>query len=238
MKVVPVNKTFWHLTDKLRREKYDSYVAWFNSKKGSQDGLESLARDKAFNAWAIVERGKDGKYAPEQFQPDSWGLFCLNTSDPEKLIKAATINKARNKGMIDEANRHVGGNPEAPLLNPDFVARAEATKELRKKLKDYSGSDELASDMLFAAKVEADRSKQDFTAVAKKQVEDMVGFTEQKIKFNGPLPAEKVEAVKKNGLRWFFSRLTGGLISPTVTQGEPEPSRSYEDNQKLLGPRK
>lgn len=60
-------------------------------------------------------------------------------------------------------------------MNPVYLRRNEATKDLRKKLTAYSGSPEFASDELFRLKKLADEKGEDFGDAAAEQVDQMKG---------------------------------------------------------------
>jgi hypothetical protein len=172
--IKPVNTQYWYMRiDKLKRE-YENYVCWFNTQKQTQAGLRGLVEGKRFNEWHSVQCDKDGNYNAKDLHPDDWGLFCLNTAEPTKLIKAATKAKVRNDAFIKEAQKHVDGNPLKPLLDPEYLARAQMTKKLRKQLENnldgLTYNKEIASDILFKLKQSADENGQDFTQLAREHL--------------------------------------------------------------------
>lgn len=172
------NSDYWKMSEGKRKAAYDQYVSWFNELKKTQEGMQKLVDGKRFQNCQRV-RKRDGQWIANHFQPDSWAIFCFNTADPEPIIKAAIRKQLQNKEMIDEAWKHVDGNPNKPLLDPVFIQRAKNTKALREKLKTYTGSAENASDVLFAIKRQADSLGLDFKDAALDQVEKMQGPKEE-----------------------------------------------------------
>ena len=109
---------------------------------------------------------------------------------------AAIVHKVEEQhAKFAEASQHVGGNITAPLLEKEYLDRAHATKELREKLKTYSGSADFASDELFRIKKEADEAGKDFVKVAQDIVIEMKGPeidpVELRVKFSGNGPIQK-----------------------------------------------
>jgi hypothetical protein len=123
---------------------YQEYLAWFKTLAQTPEGIAELRDRKAYAEWANPEAA---------VTPYGFGLWFLNDRnsgiDEEKLYKMMKRNLTRNRYAIDEATKHVGGNISAPLLDPEYVARARATKRLRDQYKTYSGSDEIAKDVLY-----------------------------------------------------------------------------------------
>lgn len=100
---------------------YKEYLAWFNELAKTEAGCNELRDRKAFAEWA------NPKAEPV---PYTFGLWFLNDResgvDEAKLYERMTRNRLRNRYTISEANKHVGGNPNAPLLNPEYIANAKA----------------------------------------------------------------------------------------------------------------
>ena len=123
---------------------YQEYLAWFKNLTQTPEGIKELRTRKAYGEWM------DEK-AP--VVPYTFGLWLINDKnsgvDEEKLRKLVRARIQRNRYHIAEDFRHVDGNRNKPLLNPEYLARAEATKKLREQYKTYSGSDEIAKDVLF-----------------------------------------------------------------------------------------
>lgn len=214
MKIEPVNQHAWHWSDKRRKKEYDKYVAFFKEKAQTVEGRRELRDKKMFNLWSHADP-VSGKMldrlgrltAINAYEPDSWGLFCMNTADPKKLIVAAERVKARNKEKITEALKHVGGNPDAPLLNPEYLERARVTKELKKTLEKWTGSKENASDHLFAIKQDADAQGKDFVAVAKEELERMKPSGPPNVETKQLEQAMTAVVLKKPAPSWFSERV-------------------------------
>ena len=131
---------------------------------------------------------------PNRMKPDDV-LFVAKWS-MEDLRKLIVARKAQNKAMIEEAQKHVGGNLDRPLLNPEYVARAEATKKLKQQLKTYSGSSGIANDLLFNIKSCCDAENLNFTKVAQEEIRRMKGLS-----VVGPsILKEEIKAKPKNKL--------------------------------------
>lgn len=171
-KIVPVNQAYWNMSDKRRQKEYEKYCKWFEEKKQTQEGMQELVDGKRFNGWKKVKQIK-GQWRSVDFHPDNWGMFCMNTADPELLIAAATVNQIRNKEKITEAQNHVGGNPNNPLLDPEYLARAEATKALREQMRKYAG--EAGDALVLAEKKKAEEAKKDWTQHALDKIKEMRG---------------------------------------------------------------
>lgn len=60
--------------------------------------------------------------------------FNLNQDQLSTMNRRATRNRRHNSKMIAEASLHVGGNPDAPLLDAEYMANAEAQKVLREEV--------------------------------------------------------------------------------------------------------
>jgi hypothetical protein len=203
------------MNDKRRKAAYEEYVAWFNALKESQEGIQSLIDGKRFNGYYKVEKDKDGRYDPKDVVADTWGMFCFNTADPEVLIAKATLAKARNKMKIDEAFKHVGANPGAPLLNPEFIARAEATKKLREEAKKFGGN-EGGNEYVLAIKKQAEAEGKDFTAVALQKVQEIRGEEKPETIQDAVFTEIKQPNRAWSGIRWFVNRASGGLLCKKV----------------------
>jgi hypothetical protein len=116
------------------KEIYKEYLAWFERLAQTPDGVEELRKRKAFSKYA------DRQAKPEPYPFQLWYLYDRNSGvDEAKMAKRADFLKKKNRYSISEANKHVGGNINNPLLNPEYVARAEATKKLREQYKVYAG---------------------------------------------------------------------------------------------------
>ena len=105
----------------------------------------------------------------------AWFEKSIKGCSPEKWSKALRVVKARNKIKYDEMSEWINGKVGGERINPEYSARAEATKELRESLKAYAGSLEAASDLLFSIKKEADAEGKDFTQIAREKVTEMKG---------------------------------------------------------------
>jgi hypothetical protein len=112
-----------------------------------------------------------------------YGQWCLENPDIKGLTKAVTAKKVLNDQFFEEQKKWVtsvemvNGVPTSVRvpLNPIYAARATATKQLKKALKDYSGSAEYASDRLFELKVEADKEGKDWTQIAVREIAQLSG---------------------------------------------------------------
>lgn len=128
---------------------YTEYLEWFNRLCQTPEGIQELRDRKAFSKYADLQAAVE----PYPFQ--LWYLYDKNSGvDETAMSRRADTLRRKNSYNISEANKHVGGNPANPLLNPEYVARAEATKKLREQYKTYSGSDEVAKDVLFGLRKE------------------------------------------------------------------------------------
>jgi len=99
-------------------EKYALYLANFK-KEFAAKNFEKI-RSKVFH---------DEGYEPT---PLSFSQWCLENADIQGMQIAAARNIDINHVKIAEALGHVGGDPNAPLLNPQYMANAEHVRESNK----------------------------------------------------------------------------------------------------------
>lgn len=133
-----------------------------------------------------------------RMKPDE--VLC--PGDMDKIIAVARRRIAWNKVKYTEMSRWVNGDIGGDLINPEYVARAEATRELKNKLREYSGDAGVASDELFRIKVQADKEGKDFTQVCKEEIEKMKG---NKIiaPLSEPVPVTLVSAEPELEQHWY-----------------------------------
>ena len=140
--------------------------------------------------------------------------FDLNEKQLRRMNLRAESLKARNQQRFEEDAKYVWHLGKRELINPEYLERARATKELREKLQNYTGSPEAASDLLFALKKEVDQNGQDFTQIAKKKTQEMVGAP---VVADLPVPAKLAAArVAWEYWRYFWNRISGGLLYKKV----------------------
>lgn len=107
-----------------------------------------------------------------RFAPDD--VICKG--DAKKVMEHAVARRAMNSAKIAEESQYVWHMGKREKINPTYRARAIATKQLREQLKTYSGSPEVASDMLFDLKKKCDDQGLDFTDACNASISGMKGF--------------------------------------------------------------
>lgn len=129
---------------------------------------------------------------------DPWGIWCFKGAKFEDLHPVMLKNKEFNQNKFAQMTKHVNGDITNELLNEEYLERARVTKELKQKLKDYTGSDETASDLLFRFKKASDNQGKDFILEANKEIEKMKG----KLVVN-PEPVDKNNSdIEKKDFWW------------------------------------
>jgi hypothetical protein len=132
----------------------------------------------------------------EHDESRSWFESKIQGASTEAWDKAAKKAYSRRDVQALARKGKVFNMGELVDENPEYVALAKNTKKLREQLKAYSGSSELASDLLFQSKKEADEKGKDFGIVAKEKVNEMKGYD-----IVGPeIQFKPVEPVKKKSL--------------------------------------
>jgi hypothetical protein len=106
-----------------------------------------------------------------------WFESKIQGASPKAWDKAAKRAYSRRDSEALSRKGKVFSMGELVDENPEYIARAKATKDLRESLKAYAGSSEAASDLLFETKKEADLAGKDFAQVAREKVIEMEGPT-------------------------------------------------------------
>lgn len=101
--------------------------------------------------------------------------FKLTPHQLERLNRAAGRKSMSNKAFYAEEAKYVSEGGRRVLANPEYAARHEETKKLREQFKKYSGSPEVASDLLFEAKLKSDAHGKDFGTAAAELIDKMKG---------------------------------------------------------------
>lgn len=125
-----------------------------------------------------------------RMKPDE--ILC--PGDMDKIIAVARRRIAWNKVKFAEMSQYVNGDISGEKLNPVYLARAQATRDLKEALFNYTGSFASASDELFRIKCEADASGRDFTEVCNEKIKEMRGeliFSDDKTSIPIPLPQKE-----------------------------------------------
>lgn len=104
-----------------------------------------------------------------------WFDEAFKNVDPDKFMAGARRTITKSKAFLDSQKDMVWDQGKLVPINPEYLARAEATKKLKEQLKTYTGSTEFASDLLYLMKKEADAEGRDFSKAALNKIEEMKG---------------------------------------------------------------
>lgn len=126
-------------------KQYQDYLKWFRDIAQTAEGRKELREKRAGFNWQFLDL---------ELEPYTYGFWCICTADIEKLKKAVKHNIEYNHARISDDNRYVTTPTGRDLINPEYLARSETAKALKKRYKTYSGSPEIASDIVFAMKQE------------------------------------------------------------------------------------
>lgn len=151
---------------KSPNQKYQDYLDYFTVQVADPANWDALRADRECTNWACPEE------APV---PLMRGEALFRMGDPKKMAKAVLNKREQRRLHYAELSQYVNGDPKQGKLNPEYLARFENTEKLRQMLKNYSGSPEAASDLLFKMKKEADEAGQDFSHYALTQIDQMKG---------------------------------------------------------------
>lgn len=123
---------------------------------------------------ALLPEGDDGSRIPE-FQ--IWKDFYRTSPKLVKAYRSMLLRKESNRTYREQESNTVFDvmTGQKEQINPIYLQRNEATKELRKKLTDYTGCPEYVSDRLFEMKKQADLKGKNFGEVADAEVAKMKG---------------------------------------------------------------
>jgi hypothetical protein len=104
---------------------YQEYLDWFQTLASTVDGRIELKCRQAY-----LTHDADGKELPVvPYDYSMWYLMDANSGcDFEVMAERAQALRRKNAYKISEASKHVGGNPNAPLLSAEFMANARAWK--------------------------------------------------------------------------------------------------------------
>lgn len=198
---------------------YKSYLTWFDTKLQTPEGISELRRSKAC----------ENPYSSETPTPYTYGFWCMYSCDEEQLREVAERKITRNREFITKDSEFVWTPSGKQKINPEYRARAIATKELIGKLKAYSGDSGLASDLLFNFKKEADLYCTDFTQVAREQksILEGHGVTDSTPRPSIPIPGPLSKQPT------FLKRLFKFLFHHGYSD-DHEPRRSYMEWQEIF----
>ena len=119
-----------------------------------------------------MKRGEDDYDNQYRFGPND--VICKG--DADQLRRALKPKIQENHAKYDTMANMVCYMGKMVPMNPEYRARAIETKRLREQLKTYSGSDEIASDLLFETKKLADAQGMDFAIAARREIDAMRGM--------------------------------------------------------------
>lgn len=167
-----------------------------------------------------VEMCRDSGVKPKTF--GQWSGF--GNADSVKLKKHAQINRALYKERIDSFRDKVWDGKSFQIINQEYADRAIATRKMREEYTKYSGSPELASDLLFELKLKADKEGLNFTDLLTKESEKISGKLQDKDRIDAPTPEydEKVSALLGGEDRFTFCKSCYPVCAGHLIEEEKE----------------
>jgi hypothetical protein len=132
-------------------------------------------------------------------EPDSFNWWAFLGASKEDLFNPMQANKAFNQDNFANLARCVSEGGRTRLSNPEYLKRAELTKEFKERLKNYSGSSEYASDELFRIKKATDMQKdpaKELTDELQAKINLMIGARAEELAYI-PSPMPKKTLMQK-----------------------------------------
>ena len=107
-------------------QQYQLYLQWF------QEQVKDSAN------WSVLRQDKDcANYTDLDSPPVPYarGEALFRMGNPKQMHKMIERYHERTTAKMRESYKHVGGNPDNPLLNPEYVRNMEVLKKTQEDLK-------------------------------------------------------------------------------------------------------